>query len=597
MKNSLILSVIALATALSIPGCSPSTGFHAVVPVLSITTQPANVSVALGSTATFTVVPGGPAPFSYQWSRDGAPISGATSSSFTTAPTTAADNGAVFVVTVTDAQSSVTSLPATLTVGGTSATSLVKGQYAFSYSGENAAGPISILGSFTTDGNGNITAGIEDITSVKTGSATVATEAAITMTGTYTVGNDGRGTTKWITSADRPQNFAFVIEGGNRGQLTWSDATAGGSGSFDLQDPAVLAAGAPGGGFAFALNGVDPAANMYSRVGVFTAANGLVASGGESDVNDAFGAGGVNLAQTISAGSISAPDHTSGRGTLSLSYAGSAVQYIYYAVSASELNLISADGTASVSGTATLQSGGPFSSASLKGNYVYSIQGGKASTIFAEAGQFTADGMGGLIGVGDQNIFSIPKTGFTLTGSFATVAPNGRGTMQLAFPSFNPLDPEYVFYIASNNIIYLMETDTTQVSSGQAMAQTGGPYTTASLAGTYGIQFAGGQLTSEVAASGQLVAGGTGTLSGTLDLNQVAAPASGPPVFSFSTSAIAQNSADAVTGSTTGRGTFSVTGAFPAQFSFYFVSPTEFVAIDTIEVAIGSGQAQSANTP
>jgi hypothetical protein len=52
---------------------------------LTITTQPANVSVPVGATATFTVVATGTAPLSYQWSRGGAAISGATTASYTTA--------------------------------------------------------------------------------------------------------------------------------------------------------------------------------------------------------------------------------------------------------------------------------------------------------------------------------------------------------------------------------------------------------------------------------------------------------------------------------------------------------------------------------
>ena len=89
---------------------------------VSISTQPASQTVSVGQTATFTVVASGTAPMAYQWQRNAMPVSGATSASYTTAPTTAADNGAQFQVTVSNSLGSVSSNTATLTVGsGTTA--------------------------------------------------------------------------------------------------------------------------------------------------------------------------------------------------------------------------------------------------------------------------------------------------------------------------------------------------------------------------------------------------------------------------------------------------------------------------------------------
>ncbi len=83
-----------------------------------ILTQPQAVSVAVGQTATFSVVASGnPAP-TYQWSRSGTEIDGATSATYTTPPTTGADNGAFFSVTVINASGSATSNDAVLTVTG-----------------------------------------------------------------------------------------------------------------------------------------------------------------------------------------------------------------------------------------------------------------------------------------------------------------------------------------------------------------------------------------------------------------------------------------------------------------------------------------------
>src|SRR6267142_2082377 len=82
----------------------------------TIVTPPANQTVTAGQTATFSVTDSGTAPLSYQWQENGADISGATSASYTTAATTAQDNGAQFRVMVSNPAGSATSGMATLTV-------------------------------------------------------------------------------------------------------------------------------------------------------------------------------------------------------------------------------------------------------------------------------------------------------------------------------------------------------------------------------------------------------------------------------------------------------------------------------------------------
>src|SRR5205085_2023909 len=73
-------------------------------------------TVTVGQTSTLTVAATGTAPLSYQWQKNSTAISGATSASYTTPATTSSDNGAKFVVVVSDSAGSVTSNAATLTV-------------------------------------------------------------------------------------------------------------------------------------------------------------------------------------------------------------------------------------------------------------------------------------------------------------------------------------------------------------------------------------------------------------------------------------------------------------------------------------------------
>jgi hypothetical protein len=82
----------------------------------SITSEPASRSVTVGQTASFSVVASGTAPLTYQWSRNGASISGATLASYSTPATTLADNGAQFYVVVSDPAGNMTSRTAVLTV-------------------------------------------------------------------------------------------------------------------------------------------------------------------------------------------------------------------------------------------------------------------------------------------------------------------------------------------------------------------------------------------------------------------------------------------------------------------------------------------------
>ncbi|PYT81684.1 MAG: hypothetical protein DMG40_08195, partial [Acidobacteria bacterium] len=110
-----LLVALFVALALTAIGCGSSYsvgGGNGSAPY--ITTQPADQTVTVGQTATFSVVATGTAPLSYQWQKNGTAISGATSASYTTPTTTSSDNGAQFVVVVSDSAGSMTSNAATL---------------------------------------------------------------------------------------------------------------------------------------------------------------------------------------------------------------------------------------------------------------------------------------------------------------------------------------------------------------------------------------------------------------------------------------------------------------------------------------------------
>ncbi len=82
----------------------------------SFSVQPTDTLASTGFPATFTVTVAGTTPLKYQWQRNGADISGATSATYTTDAVTDADKGAKFRCVVSNAFGSATSNEVTLNV-------------------------------------------------------------------------------------------------------------------------------------------------------------------------------------------------------------------------------------------------------------------------------------------------------------------------------------------------------------------------------------------------------------------------------------------------------------------------------------------------
>ncbi len=158
------------------------------VPAPTITTQPASQTVAVGQTATFNVVATGSGALTYQWSKNGAAITGATGASYTTPAAISADNGAQFTVAVSNA-GTVVSNAATLTVTGPTCTAppstpgtlsatAASGQVSLTWGASTAAGCTvtydlfrSATSGFTPAAENRIATGLTATTYVDTGLA------------------------------------------------------------------------------------------------------------------------------------------------------------------------------------------------------------------------------------------------------------------------------------------------------------------------------------------------------------------------------------------------------------------------------------------
>jgi hypothetical protein len=123
----------------------------------AITTQPLSQSVTAGQTATFSVTATGTATLNYQWSRNGAPISGATSASYITPATTLSDNNAQFSVAISNAAGSVTSNAASLTVSAPASTLLSVSATSLNFGSVNVSSSSTQNLTLTNSGTSSLT--------------------------------------------------------------------------------------------------------------------------------------------------------------------------------------------------------------------------------------------------------------------------------------------------------------------------------------------------------------------------------------------------------------------------------------------------------
>lgn len=355
--------------------------------------------------------------------------------------------------------------------------SQLKGQYAFLVQGIDVA----MAASFTADGNGNITAGTEDLQAVG------VSEGNFTITtGTYSIGSDERGTLTFTDSNSATYTFAVALGSissgvASKGAMTEFDTNFETSGSLALQNSAAFSVSAISGGYAFGFPGWDGSGNAQVIIGSFTASAGTM-SNGLADVNDAGSFNSTTLTGTY--GSVNA---TTGRGTMTVTPSGqTAVNFAFYVVSASQLFVIQS-GTGNndlLSGQALQQSGGPYSLSSLNGNMIFVDQsqdgtGPPNAGPNENLGIVTASGNTSFSFSFDQNQDGTVLPGQTGSGTIAfTSSANGRFT---ATPSGGSA---LVGYMIAPNEAFVTGTSNT-ADFGTFEAQAAGPFSQTSLSGQF----------------------------------------------------------------------------------------------------------------
>lgn len=447
------------------------------------------------------------------------------------------------------------------TPSGSFNNSSLKGNYAFSLMGTNQFGFLAVAGSFQADGNGNITAGLEDVNS----GGGVFT--SIPLAGNYTVGADGRGTAT-LASSVANISFAFVVISPQRALVIRFDNNSSASGSIDLQDTSAFTASALQGSLVFNISGIDANGADLQEVGLFTTDGTSAISGGVQDTNDN---GNVSTNLNVN-GTYSVA--ANGRGTATLITPNGSSNFAFYVVDANRLKLIQIDSVPVVAGDGFRQSAGP-SNASLNGGFAFTLGGRRGSNPLVSGGIFTSDGNGNITsGVQDINSGSV-NTNLSLTSSTYSMAGNGRGTLTLTNSSGSS---HFAIYPSSGGV-QMMQVDSNVLSSGVAYPQQGSNFSNSSLNGNFGFNVTGVNGGGEFDLIAQLTANGSGAWTGALDLNNNGGLSLG----------LAASGSYSLTAN--GRGNASITtSAGRMDFFIYAVSNSRvlFIEADSTSPAVGS---------
>jgi len=529
----------------------------------SVMVSPATANVQEGSSQQFTATVTNSSSTAVNWQVNGVNGGSAatgliSSSGLYTAPAVIPNPATVTITAVLQADSSVSG-NSIVTVGPVQFNnSSVTGNYVFSLSGlcgvftsavcpSGTTGlPFYILGTVTADGNGNITAGEADANSVASGFTQVPR-----ITGSYSVGSDGRGILNLTMLALTNQQFsyAFALKALNNAALNEIDNQAiAATGNFEQQSGPLLTPA----NFAFGFSGVSGCGALNSN-GIFNLSGGNI--GGVQDVNCG---GRITQAQSLS-GSYSNPDGF-GRGTGRFSASTGASNFSYYVVSASRYRFLSLNSGGIFLGSADIQVQASFSNTDFAGSYVVStsantnsVPGGGVSYTLIQLNANNGNISSGHYDVNDTGVVGQAS----LTGAY-NLNPNGR--IRGSFTVNGTASLPFAMYLFSPTQGYYLDERTSASGGGNIYGQSSSVGTNAAWAGSYATKQFGYFITSTgilpsnaTAITGQISANGNGTLAGTLDINDPAG--------------ILQNQ--------TLQGTYSVGNVAPGRTTLAITTPTD----------------------
>jgi hypothetical protein len=465
----------------------------------------------------------------------------------------------------------------------------LKGQYAFLMSGTEICSGLSSFftraGSFTADGSGHITGGLEDV-NVCTGVFTLQFTNS-----TYSITADGRGTLS-LTNSTGTTNYSITLSSAAGGVIAQTDVNLAASGSFQRQNVAAFSDLAITGGYVFDFNGISATPHPESFIGRFDADGGGHIASGLFDSNEA---GTLSGQQFFPTGAFYKLDTNGdginfGRGTANI--AGH--NFDFYIVDATRLKLLGKDPTEAFSGEAFAQQNISFTAASLNSGFAFLIGGSGSTGPVATAGRFNADGAGNLTSIfldenNNGNLTLLPSQGGTVTGTY-TVDAGGFGGGTATWTDTKAGIFSFIFYLISPTSAVFQETDNNITSDGTFLAQTAGPVSPATLAGDFAFVWSGVSSGGEEDFVGQLklTSASGNNATGIMDFNQFNVVS---PNRSFN---IQFNGPLTITPPGTGPNTLVATTTLssltPFKFTVYAVDANNvfLVGVDTARVLAGS---------
>jgi hypothetical protein len=333
------------------------------------------------------------------------------------------------------------------------------GNFAFRVHENAGATPIAIVGQLTIAANGNASGGADLI------QGSIGSAGAIS--GTFnTPDSTGRGSAT-LNIAGFVDSFIYYVINANTISLFESDSNVIGLGRGERQNGGPFTGSSLSGSYVFSTLG-DTATNLLgiNSLGVF-AVSGATLSGTFDSVQN----GNVTVAQTYT-GNITGPN-SAGRVAVTDTAGPITVQEIWYLVSPSRafvLRYYPANAGTVEDGTIDQQTGGPFSNASLKGQYAFMMQGSTniGSNLLSRVGTFIPDGNGHLNINETTNLYtgsfagSIVTSPIYIKGGTYTSASNGRFTSSA--PS-----------LSNNLVIYLVSPSKAWILQGDSGVQELGP--------------------------------------------------------------------------------------------------------------------------
>lgn len=347
------------------------------------------------------------------------------------------------------------------------------------------------------------------------------------------------------------------------------------------------------GRYAFLLGGYDSHGNRVAAAGSFVADGSGNITGGVEDLNDWGVAPQTSL--TINSGAYSVGGDN--RGIITFTNSSGSTYTMAIAVgdmiggTALEGSGVEFDSSGYLmSGVIELQNAASFLQQSITGNYAFGFTGaGMAGNRLAVAGQFTADGSGGITGgVFDADDSGTPTAGGAIGSTSAYSVDTTTGRCAVTLTGISPAPSAYVAYIISSSKFLVLSMDMASSSgllTGEIDAQTGGPYSDSSLSGPV------------VMGLGSSEAGGSHVVLGVVTFD-----GSGNATFSTD-----ENNAGTLV-MVAGSGTYTTPDASTGRFALtppqgippltgYLVSANQaFVVGVDAGVTAGSFQSQSAGT-